>query len=36
MAGMHWQGETPPPLEGAQAMPSYCLLGGKRQLRWHL
>ena len=29
-------GVYPPPLQGAQPMPSHCLPDAKRQLQWHL
>ena len=45
-AGMHWkgvwhtalegEGGLPPPLQGAQPMPSHCTPDAKCQLAWHL
>ena len=36
--GMHWKGGgyPPPPLQGAQPMPSHCLPDGKSQPQRHL
>ena len=34
--GMHWRGGTPPPLPGAQPMPSHCPPDAKCQPQWHL
>ena len=36
-AGMHWtEGRLPPPLQGAQPIPSHCPPDAKCQLQWHL
>ena len=36
--GMHWKGGEvpPPPLQGAQPMPSHCLPDAKCQPQWHV
>ena len=45
LTGMHWKGRKPPqglvpapppPVQGAQPMPSHCLPEGKCRLQWHL
>ena len=37
LAGMQWKGGGyPPPLQGAQPMPSDCPPDAKCQLQWHL
>ena len=34
--GMHWKPPPPPPLEGAQPIPSRCFPGSNGQLQWYL